>query len=75
MSEQKDDITGLVRAVRARVPMDAAQMLAKAGYLEDARNLYNGLLSATQDPAQQAVLQHDLQQLMLLPAKPNNELH
>jgi magnesium transporter len=28
MSEQ-DDITGLVRAVRARVPMDAAQMLAK----------------------------------------------
>jgi magnesium transporter len=28
MSEQ-DDITGLVRAVRARVPMDAAQLLAK----------------------------------------------
>ena len=28
MSEQ-DDIAGLVRAVRARVPMDAAQMLAK----------------------------------------------
>jgi len=53
----------------------AAQMLAKAGYLDDARNLYNGLLSATQDPAQQAVLQHDLQQLMLLPAKPGGELH
>lgn len=53
----------------------AAQMLAKAGYLEDARNLYNGLLSATRDPAQQAVLQHDLQQLMLLPAKPGSELH
>ena len=28
MSEQ-NDITGLVRAVRARVPMDAAQLLAK----------------------------------------------
>ena len=53
----------------------AAQMLAKAGYLVDARNLYNGLLSATRDPAQQAVLQHDLQQLMLLPAKPGSELH
>ncbi len=25
----------------------AAQMLAQAGYIEDARNLYNGLLSAT----------------------------
>jgi len=53
----------------------AAQMLAKAGYLDDARKLYDGLLSATQDPAQQAVLQHDLQQLMLLPAKPGGELH
>ena len=53
----------------------AAQMLAKAGYLQDARNLYDGLLSATRDPAQQAVLQHDLQQLMLLPAKPGSELH
>lgn len=29
MSDQKDDIASLVRAVRARVPMDAAQMLAK----------------------------------------------
>jgi magnesium transporter len=28
MSKQ-DDIAGLVRAVRARVPMDAAQMLVK----------------------------------------------
>ena len=47
----------------------AAQMLAKAGYVDDARNLYKGLLSATRDPSQQAVLQHDLQQLMLMPAK------
>lgn len=51
----------------------AAQALAKAGYIDDARNLYNGLLSATRDPAQQAVLQHDLQQLLLLPAKPANK--
>ncbi|MGA9852733.1 MAG: hypothetical protein WBR15_07365 [Gammaproteobacteria bacterium] len=49
----------------------AAQMLAKAGYLDDARNLYQGLLNATRDPGQQAMLRHDLQQLMLLPqAKP-----
>ena len=46
----------------------AAQMLAKAGYIDDARNLYKGLLNATRDPSQQAVLQHDLQQLMLMPA-------
>jgi tetratricopeptide (TPR) repeat protein len=45
----------------------AAQMLAKAGYIDDARNLYKGLLNATRDPSQQAVLQHDLQQLMLMP--------
>src|SRR6185312_3095222 len=53
----------------------AAQMLAQAGYLDDARNLYNGLLSATNDPAQQAVLQHDLQQLLLMTNKPGGELH
>lgn len=46
----------------------AAQMLAKAGYIDDARNLYKGLLNATRDPSQQAVLEHDLQQLMLMPA-------
>lgn len=49
----------------------AAQMLAKAGYIEDARNLYQGLLNATSDPSQQALLRHDMQQLMLKsPAKP-----
>jgi len=47
----------------------AAQALAKAGYVDDARNLYKGLMNATRDPAQQAVLQHDLQQLMLMPAQ------
>ena len=48
----------------------AAQMLAKAGYIEDARNVYQGLLNATSDPAQQALLRHDLQALLLMPAKP-----
>ncbi|HSC47470.1 MAG TPA: hypothetical protein VLG68_05245 [Gammaproteobacteria bacterium] len=47
----------------------AAQMLGKAGYIDDARNLYHGLMNATRDPARQAVLQHDLQQLLLMPAK------
>ena len=46
----------------------AAGALAKAGLIEDARNLYMGLLNATRDPAQQAVLEHDLQQLGLMPA-------
>jgi hypothetical protein len=53
----------------------AAQMLARAGYLDDARNLYTGLLNATSDPAQQAVLNHDLQQLLLMTNKPDGELH
>jgi tetratricopeptide (TPR) repeat protein len=53
----------------------AAQMLAQAGYIQDAHNLYEGLLSATRDPAQQAVLNHDLQQLLLMPAKSSSELH
>ncbi len=48
----------------------AAQMLAKAGYIDDARNVYQGLLNATSDPGQQALLRHDLQALMLMPAKP-----
>ena len=47
----------------------AARMLAKAGLVEDARRLYRSLLNATQDPARQAVLRHDLQQLMLVPDK------
>jgi tetratricopeptide (TPR) repeat protein len=52
----------------------AAQMLAKAGYIEDARNLYQGLLNATSDPSQQALLRHEMQQLMLVnqARAPNN---
>ncbi|HET7396243.1 MAG TPA: hypothetical protein VFK12_07365 [Gammaproteobacteria bacterium] len=47
----------------------AARMLAKAGLIEDARRLYKGLLNATRDPARQAVLRHDIQQLLLTPDK------
>ena len=46
----------------------AARMLAKAGLVDDARRLYKGLLNATRDPARQAVLRHDMQQLLLAPA-------
>ena len=53
----------------------AAQMLAKAGYIDDARTVYKSLLNATRDPAQQAVLEHDLQQLMLMPAKSEPKKH
>ena len=53
----------------------AAQMLAKAGYIDDARAVYKSLLNATRDPAQQAVLEHDLQQLMLMPSKPEPKKH
>ncbi|MGH8372538.1 MAG: hypothetical protein ACRETO_07380 [Gammaproteobacteria bacterium] len=47
----------------------AAKMLAKAGLTEDARRLYKGLMNATHDPARQAVLRHDMQQLLLTPGK------
>ncbi|HET7921317.1 MAG TPA: hypothetical protein VFM15_01025 [Gammaproteobacteria bacterium] len=43
----------------------AAGMLARAGMIEDARRLYQGLLNATRDPARQAMLRHDIQQLLL----------
>lgn len=43
----------------------AAKALAKAGLLDDARNLYRQLLAATTDPARRAVLRRDLQQLWL----------
>lgn len=44
----------------------AAQTLAKAGLVADARTLYEQLLAATDDPSRRAVLQRDLQQLLLL---------
>jgi len=44
----------------------AAESLAKAGLLSDARILYTQLLKVTREPARRAVLQHELQKLWLL---------
>ena len=44
----------------------AAESLAKAGMLADARQLYSQLLKVTKEPARRAVLQHELQKLWLL---------
>lgn len=44
----------------------AAESLAKAGLLNDARTLYKQLLEVTKEPARRAVLQHELQKLWLL---------
>ena len=47
----------------------AAQELAGAGMLGDAKRQYSMLLNATADPARQAVLRHELQQLALEEAR------
>lgn len=44
----------------------AAQALVKAGYLDDARQVYEHLLQDVTDPARRVVLQRELQQLQLL---------
>lgn len=44
----------------------AAQALAKAGVVADARTLYEELLRTTDDPGRRAVLRRDLQQLLLV---------
>jgi tetratricopeptide (TPR) repeat protein len=44
----------------------AAQSLARAGYLDDARQVYEHLLHDVGDPARRAVLERELQQLKLL---------
>lgn len=44
----------------------AAEMLAKAGMLKDARKLFEDLLAVTSDAARVAVLKHELQKLWLL---------
>lgn len=43
----------------------AAEALAKAGFIQDARNLYERLLEKSTDPARRAVLSRQLQQLLL----------
>ncbi len=44
----------------------AAQALAKAGLTDDARTLYQQLYAATDDAGRHAVLQRDMQQLLLV---------
>lgn len=44
----------------------AAQALAKAGLVADARTLYQDLLRTTEDAGRRAVLRRDLQQLLLV---------
>lgn len=43
----------------------AAEALARGGLYNDAMRLYTGLLNSTRDPARQAVLRRELQQLQL----------
>lgn len=47
----------------------AAQSLAEAGLVEDARALYKQLLDVTKEPGRRAVLRRDLQQLLLMQSK------
>lgn len=47
----------------------AAEALAKAGMVDDARQLFDALLRVTTDPGRRAVINHSLQQLWL--HKPN----
>jgi hypothetical protein len=44
----------------------AAKALAEAGLLEDARQIYSGLLRATRDTSRKAVLQNEIQRLHLV---------
>ncbi len=44
----------------------AAEALGQAGLVEDARNLFRRLLKTTKDPGRRAMLQRQLQQLLLL---------
>jgi tetratricopeptide (TPR) repeat protein len=43
----------------------AAEVLADAGLVDDARRLYEGLLKATRDPSRQATIKYKLQELWL----------
>ncbi|MFQ5643101.1 MAG: tol-pal system YbgF family protein [Thiogranum sp.] len=51
----------------------AAQALAEAGLLDDARQIYNGLLRATRDAGRKAVLQNEIQRLHLVSASGQKE--
>jgi len=47
----------------------AAEALAKAGLIDDARSVYQHLLRFTQDPKRRAVIERNIQQLWLLEPK------
>lgn len=51
----------------------AADALSKAGFVDDARNVYNRLLSVTDDPGRRAVLNREIQQLLLKQQLVNKE--
>lgn len=44
---------------------NAAESLQKAGLVDDARRIYQGLLKVTREPARRSVLSHNIQQLWL----------
>jgi len=50
----------------------AAEALAKAGFIQDARNIYQRLLRTSNDPGRRAVLSRQLQQLLLQQQVVNN---
>ncbi len=45
---------------------NAAEVLQKAGLVDDARRIYEALLKVTGEPARRSVLRHNIQQLWLL---------
>lgn len=47
----------------------AAEALAEAGLIDDARNVYQHLLRVTHDPKRQAVIERNIQKLWLLDSK------
>ncbi len=51
----------------------AADALAKAGFIDDARSVYKRLLSVTKDPGRRAVLDREIQQLLLKQQVVNKE--
>jgi hypothetical protein len=52
----------------------AAESLARAGLLDDARTLFRQLLKVTREPARRAVLQHELQKLWLMKGNRSNKV-
>jgi hypothetical protein len=44
---------------------NAAESLQKAGLVDDARRIYQGLLAITEEPARRSLLKHNIQQLWL----------